>query len=111
MSNDIPRLIVQNGQFVPYEDAVVHVMSPAIKYGLSVFEGLRTYPGHDNGEVYVFRLQEHIDRLFQSMKLLRFDAPFNATEISNNLLELLRRSEVRTHAHIRAIAYLDGKGD
>jgi len=112
MSNSrTSSFIVQNGQFIAYEDAVVHVMSPAIKYGLAVFEGLRIYPGHDNYGVYVFRLKEHIDRLFQSMKLLRFDAPFDAAEISNNLLELLRRNEVRTDAHIRVIAYIDGTGE
>lgn len=111
MSNRAAGFIVQNGKFVPYEDAMVHVMSPAIKYGISAFEGLRAYPGESDGEVHVFRLQEHLSRLFRSMKLLRLDAQFDADEISDNLLELLRRNGVRSGVHIRIAAYIDGKGE
>jgi len=111
MSASSPELIVQNGNFVPYESAVVHVMSPAVKYGLSVFEGLRAYKSDEDGKVYVFRLQEHTERLFQSMKLLRFEATFDADEINARTLELLRRIGVKSAAHIRTIAYLDGKGE
>src|SRR5690625_7258444 len=89
------QFIVRNNQFIPYGDATAHVMSPAMKYGLTVFEGLRAYPSPDGSALYVFRLQEHIERLFQSIKLLRFDATFSADEVSNNLLELLRRNQDR----------------
>lgn len=105
------QFIVQNNQFIPYDDAKTHIMSPAMKYGLTVFEGLRAYPSADGAKLYVFRLQEHIERLFQSMKLLRFDATFNIDEIIDNLLLLLRRNGIKSNAHIRVIAYLDGHGE
>jgi branched-chain amino acid aminotransferase len=111
MSSHTTSFIVQNGKFIPYEDAMVHVMSPAIKYGISAFEGLRVYPGVSDGQIYIFRLQEHLDRLLNSMKLLRFDARFGTREIFDNLLELLRRNSVRSGAHIRISAYIDGKGE
>lgn len=111
MASSTPEFIVQNGALIPYEDALVHVMSPAVKYGLSVFEGLRAYRSEDDGKVYVFRLQEHTQRLFQSMKLLRMEPEFDAAEIDAKTLELLGRVGVRSAAHIRTIAYLDGKGE
>lgn len=109
MSN--PEFIALNGEIVPYEGATTHVMSPAVKYGLSVFEGLRAYWSDPDEELYIFRLQDHTDRLMQSMKLLRFDAKFDGAEINRVTLELLRRNNVRAAAHIRTTAYIDGKGE
>jgi branched-chain amino acid aminotransferase len=111
MSEKVPEFIVHNGNFVPYESATVHVMSPAVKYGLSVFEGLRAYKNESNGTVYAFRLQEHTDRLFQSMKLLRFEPTFTPEEINDKTIELLKRVGVQSAAHIRTTAYIDGKGE
>ena len=111
MSEKLPAYIVQNGKLIGYGDAVAHVMSPALKYGLSVFEGLRAYWNDADKQLYVFRLQEHTERLFQSMKLLRFEPKFSAEEINDLTIELLRRNNVRGAAHIRTIAYLDGMGE
>jgi branched-chain amino acid aminotransferase len=111
MSEKVPEFIVQNGDFVSYESATVHVMSPAVKYGLSVFEGLRAYKSEADGKVYAFRLQEHTERLFQSMKLLRFEPAFTPDEINEKTIELLKRVGVKSAAHIRTTAYIDGKGE
>ncbi|HRF07073.1 MAG TPA: branched-chain amino acid transaminase [Xanthobacteraceae bacterium] len=111
MSDQVPEFIVQNGDFVPYESATVHVMSPAVKYGLSVFEGLRAYKSEADGTVYAFRLQEHTERLFQSMRLLRFEPAFTPEEINEKTVELLRRVGVQSAAHIRTTAFIDGKGE
>jgi len=111
VSEKLPAYIVQNGKLIGYGDAVAHVMSPALKYGLSVFEGLRAYWNDADKQLYVFRLQEHTERLFQSMKLLRFEPKFSAEEINELTIELLRRNNVRGAAHIRTIAYLDGMGE
>jgi len=111
MSEKLPEYIVQNSDFIKYGDARTHVMSPAVKYGLSVFEGLRAYWNVAQQDLYVFRLNEHTERLFQSMKLLRFDADFTPDEINQNTIALLRRNRIRQAAHIRTIAYLDGMGE
>lgn len=107
----LPEFIVQNSKFIKYGDAFTHIMSPAVKYGLSVFEGLRAYWSDADKQLYVFRLVEHTERLFQSMKLLRFEPTFTMEEINANTLGLLRRNNVRQTAHIRTIAYLDGMGE
>lgn len=111
MSKVLPEFMVHNGKLTPYGEVVTHVMSPAVKYGLSVFEGLRGYWNAEERQMYVFRLQEHTERLFQSMKLLRFDAPFTPDEINAKTLELLRANKAEEAVHIRTIAYLDGMGE
>ena len=65
-----------NGNILPAEAISVHVQAPAFRYGLSVFEGIRAYWDESNEEFYVFRLQDHIERLGQSMKLMNFENPF-----------------------------------
>ena len=104
-------LIVVNGDLVPYGQATAHVMSPAMRYGLNVFEGLRAYWNADDSELYVFRLQEHLDRLDQSMKLLRFAPTFDVADLEPQLLDLLRANEIKDACHIRMSAYLDGDGE
>jgi branched-chain amino acid aminotransferase len=111
MANESAKRIIFNGELVQYEDAKVHVMSPAIKYGLSVFEGLRCYWSDSKKDLYVFRLQDHTDRLMQSMRLLRFDASFSGDDINRATVRLLKEDTIRAAAHIRTTAYLDGKGE
>ncbi|MCE2519249.1 MAG: branched-chain amino acid transaminase [Alphaproteobacteria bacterium] len=104
-------LIVLNGDLVPYGQATAHVMSPAMRYGLNVFEGLRAYWNAGENELHVFRLQDHLGRLAQSMKLLRFAPTFNVAELGPQLLDLLRANEIKDACHIRMSAYLDGDGE
>ena len=63
-----PRFLSFNGAIVPYADAKVHVLAPGLKYGAGVFEGIRGYWNEGRGEMYVFRLQEHLDRLQSSKR-------------------------------------------
>jgi branched-chain amino acid aminotransferase len=105
------RYLYLNGQLVPYADARIHVQSTAVKYGGSVFEGLRAYwnPAHE--ELYVFRLEEHIDRLFASMRLMRMEHSLTREELTRSILDVLRKNQVREDVHIRQTAFLDDDGD
>jgi branched-chain amino acid aminotransferase len=105
------RYVYLNGELVPYADAKIHVQSTAVKYGGSVFEGLRAYwnPAHE--ELYVFRLQEHIDRLLGSMRLMRMAHQMTREEIGRSILDVLRKNQARADVHIRQTAYLLGDGD
>lgn len=87
------------------------MQSAAVKYGASVFEGLRAYwnPAHE--ELYVFRLAEHIDRLFGSMRLMRMAHSLTREELTRSVLDVLRKNEVRTDVHIRQTAYIAADGD
>lgn len=71
--------IWMNGELVPWQDANVHLMTHALHYGSSVFEGIRAYPSH-LGTV-IFRLSDHIKRLFYSASVYRIDVPWSFDEI------------------------------
>jgi branched-chain amino acid aminotransferase len=105
------RHLYLDGKLVPYEDARIHVQSGAVKYGGSVFEGLRAYWNPDHEELYVFRLKEHIDRLYGSMRLMRMDHAFTREELTRSILDVLRKNQVREDVHIRQTAYIAGDGD
>lgn len=104
------RHLYLDGKLVPYQDARIHVQSAAVKYGASVFEGLRAYwnPAHE--ELYVFRLQEHIDRLYGSMKLMRMEHGLSREELAGSILQVLRRNEYREDVHIRQTAFIAADG-
>ena len=64
-----------NGDFVPWREAKTHVLTHALHYGSSVFEGERMYSGR------IFKLTEHTERLHRSAQLLDFEIPFSVAEI------------------------------
>jgi branched-chain amino acid aminotransferase len=80
--------IWHNGQFIPWNDAQIHVLSHVVSYGSSVFEGLRCYDTKSGPAV--FRLREHVRRLLDSAKIYRMEVPFTIDQLSEALLELVR---------------------
>jgi branched-chain amino acid aminotransferase len=82
----------KNGEFINWNDARVHVMTHAINYGSSVFEGIRCYNTTKGSAV--FRLTEHMQRLMNSAKIYRMDTKFTRAELCNAAVELIRQSEL-----------------
>ncbi len=105
MSN-IPYKIWFNGKFVPWDEANVHTLTHTLHYGLAVFEGIRAYKCDDNRSA-VFRLKEHVDRLFSSAHIAHIQIPFTKEQTSEAILELLSINELDA-AYIRPIAYIGG---
>ncbi|MDP2858720.1 MAG: branched-chain-amino-acid transaminase [Bacillota bacterium] len=99
-----------NGQVLPYQQAMVHVQSPAVKYGAGVFEGLRAYWNAANQVLNVLLIDEHSARLGQSARLLRFEDRFGFDQIRAAVLDLLRVIRPQQDVHIRQTIYLDGDG-
>ena len=91
-----------NGEYVPWEDAQVHVLTHALHYGTSVFEGVRCYDTEIGPAI--FRHQDHIDRLFRSAEAYFMEIPFSREEIRTATLELIARNGLRS-CYIRPIAY------
>ena len=94
--------IWKNGEFLDWEDATTHVLTHALHYGTGVFEGLRSYETEQGPAI--FRLDEHLDRLFDSAKMYDMDVGFSRAEITDATLELLERQDL-TSCYIRPIAY------
>jgi len=109
MGADKVEYIFQNGEFVRYSDAKIHVMSPAVRYGALVFEGIRGYWNEDKQQLYLFKLREHLKRLQTSMKLMRFEESIDIADLERWTLALVRKNKMKQGLHIRPQVYLDGE--
>ena len=96
--------IWMDGEFVDWADATVHVLTHTMHYGSGVFEGIRAYPT-DRG-VAVFRLREHIERLFASASVFLIDIPFSVDDVVEATRELVRINGMGDGCYIRPIVYL-----
>ena len=94
--------IWMNGKLVPFKDAKVHVLTHALHYSTSIFEGIRCYDT-PNGSA-VFRLPEHVDRLFKSAKLYSMKMQYTKKVILDAILQTVKASGLK-EAYIRPLAY------
>ncbi len=88
---------------VPWEQATVHVLTHALHYGSSVFEGVRSYQTPD-GPI-VFRLTDHIRRMFDSAKIYRMHIPYGLDTLVEACKQVIHQNELTDGAYIRPIAY------
>jgi branched-chain amino acid aminotransferase len=95
--------IWMNGKLIPWNDAKVHVLTHSLHYSTGVFEGIRCYKA-DTGSA-VFRLKEHVDRLFASAHICQLDIPFTREQVSEAVLETIRVNKIEA-CYIRPIVYL-----
>ena len=94
--------IWMNGKLVPFKDAKVHVLTHALHYSTAVFEGIRCYKTRKGSAI--FRLQEHVDRLFKSAELYSMKMPYSKKKISDAIIKTVRASTLK-ECYIRPIAY------
>ncbi len=93
-----------DGRLVDWDDANVHILTHTLHYGLGVFEGIRCYQRED-GSSHVFRLREHIRRLFDGARLLMMEMPFTEEQIVQACLETLRANGQK-EAYLRPLVFL-----
>jgi branched-chain amino acid aminotransferase len=93
-----------DGEFVDWDKAQVHVLTHSLHYGSGVFEGIRAYP--TSAGVAVFRLTEHIERLFMSAKVMMIDIPFSLGQVVDATKELVKVNALDDGCYIRPIVYL-----
>ncbi|MCI5046835.1 MAG: branched-chain amino acid transaminase [Aquisalinus sp.] len=96
--------IWHNGKLVPWAEATTHVMTHALLYGTCAFEGIRCYDTQHKGPC-IFRLKEHIERLFYSARVYHIDMPFTVDEVMAASHEVIRANKLGS-AYIRINANL-----
>ena len=87
-----------NGEFVPWAEAKLHVLSHGLHYASGVFEGERAYGGR------IFKLEEHTDRLFRSAEILDMEIPYTPEEINEACMASLEKNSLKD-AYVRPIAW------
>jgi len=99
------KYIWMDGEFIPWKDAKVHVLSHTLHYGNGVFEGTKAYKTID-GRCAIFRLEDHTKRLLQSAKMLLINTPYTVEELKKAQIKLLQKNELFNGAYLRPLVYL-----
>ena len=93
-----------NGRLVLWQEATVHVLAHGLHYGTGVFEGIRSYETPEG--TAVFRLDTHLDRLFQSAAVYELEMPYSREALADATLEVVRANRLG-NAYLRPIAFFD----
>lgn len=97
--------IWMDGEFTPWDDAKVHVLTHTLHYGNGAIEGTKAYKTHD-GRCAIFKLNEHTTRLINSSKMTLMNVPFSVEELNKAQVELLQKNNLVNGAYIRPLVYL-----
>ena len=102
---DAAKYIWMNGEFIPWDEAKVHVLTHTIHYGNGVIEGTKAYRT-DKGYA-IFRLTEHTKRLIESGKMTLLDIPYSIEELNAAQIELIRKNEFKgDNVYLRPFAFV-----
>lgn len=103
MTEKYNQVIWMNGNFVSSESANVHVMSHSLHYASSVFEGIKSYAV--GNQQFIFRLDEHVTRLFESARRYNWEIPYSPEEVRAAIIELVNRNR-GTDLYIRPLFFM-----
>ena len=114
MSNnpkDKIKLVTINGNLMPLKDAKVSITAPGLSYAALVFEGIRAYWNEEHKQLYIFRLEAHLYRFINSMKLLKFIDYPNISSIKADILKNIQANNYKEDIYIRLQGYIDEWGE
>jgi len=106
MTNNTAQYMNHNGTIVSKDNCNVFAFSNAMKYGVSVFEGIRGYIDKHAEDVVLFRVQDHIERLILNCRIMKMDLDCDAAQLMNEINKTVKANAVSTPIHIRILAYL-----
>ncbi|MBI4689872.1 MAG: branched-chain amino acid transaminase [Nitrospirae bacterium] len=95
--------IWMDGRFVDWDKANVHILTHTLHYGLGIFEGIRCYEA--NTGPAIFRLQDHVERLFKSAHIFMLEIPYTKKEIANAIIKTVKVNKIK-ECYIRPIVYI-----
>ena len=95
--------IWMDGAFIEWADAKVHVLTHSLHYGLAAFEGLRCYKGKSGSAI--FKLQEHVDRLFESAHIGMMTIPYEKKQVADAIVDTVRINKLEA-CYIRPLVYI-----
>ena len=105
------KVVTINGNLMPLKDAKVSITAPGLSYAALVFEGIRAYWNKERNQLYIFRLDEHLKRFINSMKLLKFIDYPNLSSIKTNILQNIQANNYQEDIYIRLQGYIDEWGE
>ncbi|HEV7126859.1 MAG TPA: branched-chain amino acid transaminase [Ktedonobacterales bacterium] len=98
-------IVFFNGKYVAGDEARVGVMTHALSYGTGCFEGIRGYWNPEQGELFIFRVREHFERLHRSCRIVNLKLPYTVDELVEIAVQLVRRNGYRENVYLRPFAF------
>lgn len=99
-----------NNQFIPLDEAKISIRTNALHYGTGIFEGIRAYWNAHRKQLFVFKMEDHYERLLRNCRVLRLQVGKDVKELCDITLELLRKNQHREDSYIRPLAYVSSEG-
>jgi branched-chain amino acid aminotransferase len=93
------------GQYVPLGEAKVNIMTHAFMYGTAVFEGIRAYWNEEQGQLFLVKSKEHLERIRRSCRIMLMEPTPSVDELNEQILEVVRRNGYRQDVYIRPSFY------
>lgn len=104
---DNPQFIWVDGKLTPWNEATIHISQMGTSTVSLVFEGIRAYWNDAARKPFVFRLDAHLERFAQSMRLMRMKPPFANAELHAGIIDLLRANKYAADAYVRPFAFVE----
>ena len=105
------KLVTINRNLMPLKEAKVSITAPGLSYAALVFEGIRAYWNQEHKQLYIFRLEEHLNRFINSMKLLKFIDYPNIQSIKSDIISNIQANKYQEDIYIRLQGYIDDWGE
>ncbi|MGE4232695.1 MAG: branched-chain amino acid transaminase [Bacteriovoracia bacterium] len=99
------KVVWWNGKYIAPEDAKTSLFTHTLHYGVGAFEGIRCYQTHD-GKRAIFKLTEHVQRLFDSCKITELKIPYSQKEIEAAIIKTVKDSELTGGCYIRPLVFI-----
>lgn len=104
------RVVWLAGDLLPAKDAKIYALSPTCQYGLSVFEVVRCYLNSTNNQLLAFRLKDHLERIFQSAKVMRLRPKYTLSEVQNAFIETIIANRYMEDITVRIVFFVNEFG-
>jgi branched-chain amino acid aminotransferase len=101
----MPQVAFFEKKFVPLSEAKVGIMTHALNYGTACFEGIRGNWNAKEGQIYLFRLREHYERLHKSCRILKIELAFDVEKLCQLTVELVKKNGYKEDIYVRPLAY------
>ena len=109
--SNLSKIAIVNNQTISIENAKISIASPGLAFAITVFEGVRAYWNEDHKQLYIFRLNEHLERLNFSVKTVEMSPAPDFNEIKIQVINVLHQNNIREDVYIRIQTYIDDWGD
>jgi len=104
---ETPQFLWVEGKIVAWNNATIHLTKLGIAGVSSVFEGIRAYTNPESQKLFIFRLDDHLERFTQSIRLMRMKQLFSNAQLRDGLLEVLRVNKCAEDVYIRPFAFIE----